>query len=95
MLSITLGSNIYHQTNATIIKNVSRHAFINGESNNDMIDYHVLVIGWAAISLSFVKCISSTGIGLNLLQLLTDYNVQMLGVAPMRRNLITRFAATR
>ena len=53
-----------------------------------MIDYHVLGIGGAAISVSFVNCISSTSIELKFSQLLTDANIQLCGVSPMRRNLI-------
>ena len=51
--NITFGSKVFHQVNATVIKNVSRSAFVNGEFDNDMIDYHVLGIGGAAVSLSF------------------------------------------
>ena len=86
--NIAFGSNVYHQVNATVIKNVSRPAFVNGEYGNDMIYYHVLGIGGAAISLSFLNCISYTGIELKFSQLLTDIDIQMWGVAPMRRNLI-------
>ena len=59
---VCFGSKTFYQINATVLKNVSRHAFINGEYDNDLIDYHVLGIGGAAISLSFVKCARSTGI---------------------------------
>ena len=53
---MVFGDKTYHQINATIIKNISRDAFINGEYNNDLIDYHVLGIGGAAILLSFLGC---------------------------------------
>lgn len=53
-LSTTLfGYKVYHQINANVIKNGSRTAFINEEYDNDMIDYHVLGISGAAISLTF------------------------------------------
>ena len=52
-----------------------------------MMDYHVLGIGGASISISFSNCIRSTGIELKFSQLLTDINIQMWGVQPMRRNL--------
>ena len=53
-----------------------------------MINYHVLGIGGAAVSLSFLNCVNFNGIELNFSQLLTDVNIQMWGVAPMRRNLV-------
>ena len=53
-----------------------------------MIDYHVLGIGGAAVSIGFSNCVSSTSIELKFCQLLSDNNIQMWGVAPMRRNLI-------
>ena len=86
--NITFGSKVFHQVNATVIKNVSRSAFVNGEFDNDMMDYHVLGIGGAAVSLSFLNCVNYTGIELKFSQLLTDVNIQMWGVAPMRRNLV-------
>ena len=71
-----------------MVKNVSRTAFLNGEYNNDMIDYHVLGIGGAVVSLTFSNCMSSNDIKLKFFQLMRDSNIQMWGVAPMRRNLI-------
>ena len=71
-----------------MIKNVSRTAFINVEYDNDMIDYHVLSIGGAAVSFTFSNCVSCTSIELKFFQLLRDPNIQIWGVAPMRRNLI-------
>ena len=49
--TICFGSKVFRQINATVIKNVSRQGFINGEYDNDMIDYHVLGIGGAAVSI--------------------------------------------
>ena len=88
LLTVVFGTKVYYQINASVIKNVSRGAFINGEYDNDMMDYHVLGIGGAAISLSFLDCLSSTSIELKFSQLLNDDNIQMWGNAPMRRNLI-------
>ena len=53
-----------------------------------MTDYHIIGIGGAAISVSCVNCLSSTSIELKFSQLLTDINIQLWGVSPMRRNLI-------
>ena len=66
-----------------MIKNVSREAFINGSYDNDMMDYHVLGIGGAAISIIFSNCIRLTGIELKCSQLLTNFNIQMWGVQPL------------
>ena len=88
LLTVVFGTKVYYQINASVIKNVSGGAFINGEYDNDMIDHHVLGIGGAAISLSFLDCLSSTSIELKFSQLLNDDNIQMWGNAPMRRNLI-------
>ena len=85
--SISFGSKVYHQINVTVIKNVSRTALVNGEYDNDMIDYHVLGIEGASVSLTFSNCVRSTGIELKFSQLFRDTNNQMWGVAPMRRNL--------
>ena len=85
---VRLGTKSFYQINATVIKNISRHAFINGKYYNDLIDYHVLGIGGAAISLSFVNSSCSTGIELKFSQILVDVNVHIWGVTPMRRNMI-------
>ena len=53
-----------------------------------MIDYHVLGISGAAVSLRFLNCINYNSIELKFVQLLTDINIQMWGVALMRLNLI-------
>ena len=86
--TLQFGANTFHQINATIIKNVSRNAFINGEYDNDLMDYHVLGIGGAAISLSFLGCAYSTDIELKFSQILMDSHIQIWGLAPMRRNLL-------
>lgn len=88
LTTICFGSKAFHQINATVLKNVSRQGFINGEYNNEMIDYHDLDIGGTAISIGVSNCVSSTAIELKFCQLLSDHNIQMWGVAPMRRNLI-------
>ena len=72
---ISFGSKVFHQINATVIKYISREAFINGSYDNDMMDYHVLGIGGAAISISFSKCMRSTGIELKSSPFLTDVNI--------------------
>lgn len=59
LLTIAFGCKVYYQINATVIKNVNRAAFINGEYDNDMMDYHVLGIGGTAISFSFLGCLSA------------------------------------
>ena len=84
MLTVAFVPKVYYQINPTVIKNVSRGAFINGKYDNDMMEYHVLGIGGAAISLSFLDCLSSTSIELKFSQLLNDDNIQMWGNAPMR-----------
>ena len=88
LATICFGTKVFHQINATVLKNVSRPGFINGEYDNDMIDYHVLGIGGAAVSIGFSNCVSSTAIELKFCQVLSDNNIQMWGVAPMRRNLV-------
>ena len=78
----------YHQINATIIKNISQDAFVNGEYYSDLMDYHVLGIGGAAISLGFLGCANLTSIELFFCQILIDSNIQIWGVCPMRYNLL-------
>ena len=64
LLTLAFGTKTCHRINATIIKNFSRDAFINVEYDNNLIDYHVLEVGGAAVSLSFLDCVDSTSIKL-------------------------------
>lgn len=80
LLTVVFETKTYYQINASVINNVSHGAFVNGEYDNDMMDYHVLGIGGAAISLSFKGCSDATSIELKFSQLLNDENIQMWGV---------------
>ena len=80
LFTLVFGVKTYHQINTTIINIVSRNAFINREYDNDLVDYHVLGIGGAAISLSFLGCADSTSIKLRLSQIIMDDNVQIWGL---------------
>lgn len=53
-----------------------------------IMDYHVLGIGAAAISLSLLDCAISTSIELKFSQILMDSNIQIWGMCPMRRNIL-------
>ena len=68
--TLVFGAKTFHQISATIIKNVSQDAFINREYDNNLMDYHVMGIDDAAISLSFLGCANSTSIKLNFSRLL-------------------------
>ena len=88
LIKILFGTKSYHQINASVVKNVSRDAFINGEYDNDRMDYHVLGIGGAAISISLYQFDDSKSIELKFSQILTDVDIQVCGVSPMKRNLL-------
>ena len=77
--TLVFGVKTYHQINATVIKNFSRNAFINGEYDNDLIDYHVLGIGGSTISLSFLGFADSISIELRFSQIIMDDNVHIWG----------------
>lgn len=66
---------------------MSSDAFINGEHDNDIMNYYVLGIWGAAISLSLTTCARSTSIELKFLQILVDKNVHIWDVTPMRSNI--------
>ena len=59
-----------HQINKTVLNNIRRDFFVNGEIDIDELEYHIIGIGGAAISLSFDGCSSSTSIELEVSQVL-------------------------
>ena len=65
VVKIVFGSKLCHEINARVITHVMK-SFINGEYDNDLMDYHVIGIGGAAIFLSFLNCTNSTSIKLKL-----------------------------
>ena len=53
LVTFVFGDKTYYQINATVIRNISQNVFVNGELDNDRMDYHVLGVGGAAIPISF------------------------------------------
>ena len=62
--TIVFGSKVYNQINATVLKNISRYSCVDSELDNDMINYHVIGIRGASISLGSVHCCKITSIEL-------------------------------
>ena len=60
------------QIRASVLNNVRRDAFVNGTMYHDDINYHVLGVGGAAISISFDECCSSASIELKFSQVLDE-----------------------
>jgi len=54
--------------------------------DNDEIEYHVVGIGGAEISVSFFNCHSASSMELKFNQLVEDNSIQILGTNPMKRN---------
>ena len=78
----------YHHINTTVVNNARRGGFVDGEIGTVELDYHIIGIGCAAISLSFDKCSPSTSIEFDFSQVLRDKYFQVSGFAPRKRNMM-------
>lgn len=85
--NINIGMQLFDQIQATVIKNGRREDFINGVMDKDELEYHVVGIGGAAVSMSFPNCKASTSIELKFSELLEDKDIQLWGTTSNKWNL--------
>ena len=87
LMDVSICDAEYCQIQGRVINNVKRGDFVNGELNNDQIEYMVLGIGGAALSLEFPNCDHSSSIELKFSDVANNDGIQIWGAAPMKRNL--------
>ena len=87
LATINIRLQTFVQIQATVITNARREDFINGVMDKEELEYHVVGIGGAAISLSFPNCNTSTSIEFKFSQFSQDKDIQLWGTTSNKRNL--------